>query len=507
MTGDVVAIVGLVVTVAAGAAVAAGLRAGLVARAEGRPALAAAVQVPVDEAARLLVAQRRTTRHPDPLLRHVGVGGLLVVALLGAAVVPLGGLVAVRSPVSVVWFNAAEAMLWGLVWLVGWGPNAALSLVAGYRWLAQALAYELPLMFALVCPATAAASLDLVDVAGAQDGLWYGVWMPVALVTYLGAVLALSFWAPLDAPAHTDTAGGVLSELTGTDRLLVQVGRLALLAVGAAAAVPLFLGGGAGLPLVEPFLPAEAWAVGKALVVLAVLVAAGRRLPTLRPDRVVEAAWGRRPAARHRAGARRRGRRAVSAWVDGTALAVLGVLAVVSGALVFRVDSMARATYLLATSFFAVAGVMALLGLPYLAALTVLMMVVEMAMMGVFMVMLMMNPAGLMPMSMFHNTRGAAVLAVGTFVVLAAGALLVDWPTTTAAPPTDTTEQLGQGIMDSKMLVMMTVSPVLLVTMIAGVVLAVRPGRYDRVPHAQARGKRGAVVADGSHEEPAEVTA
>ena len=479
--GDVAVLLGLLVAVGVGVALTAGLRAALDARAAGRPALAAATAVPVAETARLLVAQRRTTRHPDPLLRHIGVGGLLVVAVLGAAVVPLGDAVAVTSEVSVVWFNAAEALLWGLVWLVGWGPNAALSLVAGYRWLAQALAYELPLMFALICPATAAASLDLVEVAGSQDGLWYAVWMPVAFVVYLVAVLALSFWAPLDAPAQADVAGGVVSELAGTDRLLVTVGRLALLAVGAAAAVPLFLGGGAGPPLVGALLPATAWAVLKALVVLLVLVEAGAAAAdaAARPRRRGGVVGGAAPGGR--AGARRRGGGAVTAAGFG----VLAVLAVVSGALVFRVDSMARATYLLASSFFCVAGVMALLGLPYLAALTVLMMVIEMALMGVYMMMFMMNPAGLMPMSMFHNTRGAAVLSAGTFVVLAAGALLVDWPTTDAAPPAATTEQLGTGVMESKMLVMMTVSPVLLVTMVAGVVLATRRGRYDRLGDAQ----------------------
>ena len=169
------------------------------------------------------------------------------------------------------------------------------------------------------------------------------------------------------------------------------------------------------------------------------------------------------------------------------ALVVAGVTAVAAGALVFRVDSMARATYLLAVSFVGVAGVMVVLDLPYLAALTVLMMVIEMAIMGVFMIMYMMNPGGLMPMSMFHNTRGAAVLSGGTFVVLAAGALLVDWPTAEpAALPADATYQLGQGIMGSKMLVMMTVSPVLFVTIVGAVAVATARGRYGAVEPADA---------------------
>jgi NADH-quinone oxidoreductase subunit H len=61
-------------------------------------------------------------------------------------------------------------------WLLGWGANSLTGLVGGYRFLALALGYELPLMFALVAPAVAAASLDVGEVAAAQDGLWFAVW-------------------------------------------------------------------------------------------------------------------------------------------------------------------------------------------------------------------------------------------------------------------------------------------------------------------------------------------
>ena len=87
----------------------------------------------------------------------------------------------------------------------------------------------------------------------------------------------------------------------------------------------------------------------------------------------------------------------------------LGVVAVVLGAFVFVVDSMARATFALLGSFLAVAGIMLVLDLHYLALVTALMMTMEMAVMAVFMIMFMMNPAGLMPMTMVHNARGSAV--------------------------------------------------------------------------------------------------
>lgn len=164
---------------------------------------------------------------------------------------------------------------------------------------------------------------------------------------------------------------------------------------------------------------------------------------------------------------------------------VLAVIAVAAGIAVFVVDSMARATYALALSFVAVGAELVLLAAPYLAVITILMMVMEMAIMAVFMLMFMMNPAGLMPMSMLHNKRGALVLSAGTFVVLAAGSLLVPWPARRGQVPTEPTRALGEAIMGSKMLVMMGISAVLFATIVAALVLASASNRYDPEPGAR----------------------
>ncbi|WP_028662097.1 NADH-quinone oxidoreductase subunit J [Saccharomonospora saliphila] len=154
--------------------------------------------------------------------------------------------------------------------------------------------------------------------------------------------------------------------------------------------------------------------------------------------------------------------------------------AVVSGMLVFRVDSMARATFALLLSFLAAGGTLLLVGLTYLGVLVFLMMTMEMVLMVVFMVMYMMNPAGLMPMTMVHNRRGALAIAVGTFAALATGILLVDWPSAQAPPPAEPTRALGAALMGPKMLVMMVLGLVLFATIVATVVLATRRGRYER---------------------------
>jgi NADH:ubiquinone oxidoreductase subunit 6 (subunit J) len=170
----------------------------------------------------------------------------------------------------------------------------------------------------------------------------------------------------------------------------------------------------------------------------------------------------------------------LSGWAIA-AVAALGVLAVAGGVAVFVVDSMARATFALLGSFLAVAGVLLVFDLTYLAVITALMMTMEMAIMAVFMIMFMMNPAGLMPMTMVHNARASGVVGAGAFAVLTAGIWTVDWPTRRGQPPADPTVQLGEAIMGSHMLVMLVVGIALFATILAGTVLATDRGRYDRL--------------------------
>ncbi len=139
-----------------------------------------------------------------------------------------------------------------------------------------------------------------------------------------------------------------------------------------------------------------------------------------------------------------------------------------------------QALLVVAAALFAVGLQVLFLQQNYVGVVTILMMVMEMAIMAVYMVMFMgMNPA-LMPMSMVHSNNTAVGAAVATFLVLAAGILAVDWPARRGVPPADVTVALGEALMGPKMLVMAVISPVMVATIVAGIVLAAPRGRYDR---------------------------
>lgn len=244
------------------------------------------LSLPVVEAARLLRQRRRTLLGADSLLWRIGGIGLVLAPLLMLAVVPLGPAPVLDSSIGVVWFNTADVLVWAFVWLLGWGANAVYGLIGGYRFLASALAYELPLMFALTTPAVAASSLRVTDVIAAQQSVPYVAWMPVAfLITCIG-VVGFSVWGPLAPALGRDLAGGVLAELSGPDRLVAHTGRYLLLVAGSAFAVALFLGGGSG-----PLLPAWAWTLIKTAALTGALVLLRGRVTLLRPDRFMEVGW------------------------------------------------------------------------------------------------------------------------------------------------------------------------------------------------------------------------
>lgn len=160
------------------------------------------------------------------------------------------------------------------------------------------------------------------------------------------------------------------------------------------------------------------------------------------------------------------------------AIALLVIFAAWSGWRVFMVDSMIRATFALMLSFVAVGGVGLLLSAPYIGVATVFMMAVEMMVMGIFMVMFMMNPAGLNPMKMVHQERVSIVAGALTFAAFAAALLASDLPAKRVPEGADVVTALGHELLGPSMLIFETAGVTLLATMVGAVVLATRSGRY-----------------------------
>lgn len=160
------------------------------------------------------------------------------------------------------------------------------------------------------------------------------------------------------------------------------------------------------------------------------------------------------------------------------AFVVFSVGAVASGYGVFRVDSMIRATYLLLASFLNVGAILVLLLAEYLGIALLFMMTVEMIVMGLFMVMFMMNPAGLNPMNMVHQPRIAAAAGTAAAVGLGVVAVFADFPTAPVDESAATIRELGIELLGGSMLVFESIGVTLLATMVCAVILSSAAGRF-----------------------------
>lgn len=156
-----------------------------------------------------------------------------------------------------------------------------------------------------------------------------------------------------------------------------------------------------------------------------------------------------------------------------------GIVSVVTGYLVFRTDSMVRATYWLLASFVAVGVILVALGSRFLGLSLLLMMAGEMSVMVIFMVALMMNPAGLNPMMMVHQHRTSIIAGVVSFAALAAVGVLTDFPDRPATQAeAEVTFELGIEELGESMLIFQSAGAVLLATMIGTIAIASRRGRF-----------------------------
>jgi NADH:ubiquinone oxidoreductase subunit 6 (subunit J) len=160
------------------------------------------------------------------------------------------------------------------------------------------------------------------------------------------------------------------------------------------------------------------------------------------------------------------------------AFSVFSAAAIWTGWRVFRTDSMVRASFLLLASFLNVGAILVLLLAEYLGTALLFMMAVEMVVMALFMVMFMMNPAGLNPMNMVHQPRFAIAAGIATAVGLGAVAITGDFPDAPVDPGARTIHALGVELLGGSMLVFETAGVTLLATMVCAVILSSARGRY-----------------------------
>jgi len=174
-------------------------------------------------------------------------------------VLPIGPSAVARDLDLGVFYLLAVSSLSTLgVLMAGWSSANKYSLIGGLRAAAQLIAYELPLLLAVVGVAMMAGSLSLNEIVTAQaEWQWFGAapeWLNVippymilqgvGLVIFLVASLAELSRIPFDMPiAESELTMGYLTEYSGLRFTMFFLGEYAGLVAMAGIASTLFLGG------------------------------------------------------------------------------------------------------------------------------------------------------------------------------------------------------------------------------------------------------------------------
>lgn len=174
--------------------------------------------------------------------------------------------------------------------LAGWGSNNKWGLLGAARAVAQAVAYEIPMLLALMAVAFAVGSLDLSTVV-AHQGPWPWQWnfitQPLAFLIYFVAAVAETNRAPFDLPeAESELTAGFHTEYSGMAFGLFFLAEYTNMIIVCAVATAMFLGGWQG-----PVFPGVWWFLAKMYFLLFVMMWLRWTFPRVRFDQLLNINW------------------------------------------------------------------------------------------------------------------------------------------------------------------------------------------------------------------------
>lgn len=235
----------------------------------------------------LFTQESLVPRTPDKILFETAPFLLLIAPLAASIVLPFSQNAAfINLGTGALFVNAALIYILVASFMAGWGPNGNYAMIGAFRSVSQLLSYAMPIVMSIVAVSMRAQSLSMTDVVVSQQNLWNIVYMPLGFVIFYTYSLAISFLPPFNLPNSIAIAGGIDAEYTGIRLSIIRIGRLATILVLSGAITSFFLGGWNG-----PFLPSWLWNIFKTFLVAISMLIAGRFVPSIRQDHLLEWSW------------------------------------------------------------------------------------------------------------------------------------------------------------------------------------------------------------------------
>lgn len=185
------------------------------------------------------------------------------------------------------------------IFLGAWSSSNKYSLIGGLRSAAQMIAYEVPILLAVVAVVIVSGSFDLTTIVTEQRNYWF--WGPLflALVVFVAGMLAEMERIPFDLPeAEAELVEGWNTEFGGMLFAFFMLADYARALVGSYLVVLLFLGGWTmpswvPAPLTNFPLAGILWFQLKTYLVFGVFVWIRASLPRIRTDQLLRVGWMR----------------------------------------------------------------------------------------------------------------------------------------------------------------------------------------------------------------------
>lgn len=243
---------------------------------------------PIADALKLLGKEILTPRDVDKPLYYLAPMIIFVPVLVSFIVIPFDASLQVMDiNVGILVILAFSSLSVFSILMAGWGSNNKYALIGAIRSIAQNIAYEIPLLLALLPIIMMTNSFSLKTIVEAQKGLWFVVYQPLAFLIYFIAGVAETNRTPFDLPeAESELVAGYHTEYSGMRFALFFLAEYTNIFIVSAVAVTFFLGGYQG-----PFLPGIVWFLLKSYLLVFVIMWLRWTYPRVRFDQLLNISW------------------------------------------------------------------------------------------------------------------------------------------------------------------------------------------------------------------------
>ena len=248
---------------------------------------------PIADAVKLMMKEDVVPTAADKPVYNLAPIVFLVPCMLIFATLPFApGLGVADLNIGILFFLAVSSMEIVGLFMAGWGSNNKYALLSAMRAVNQVISYDLPFIFASLTPVLLAGSLQMSELAAAQEGLWF-VFYPVigqlAFLAFIVSTVAAENRAPFDIlEAESELVAGFRVEYSGMKFALIQLGEYAHILGASFLGALLFFGAWAG-PGPEWLGPL--WFLLKAMVVFLLVTWVRWSFVRIRVDQILALSW------------------------------------------------------------------------------------------------------------------------------------------------------------------------------------------------------------------------